>query len=160
MNKQQRELDQQLAEYTDQMEMGLEVDVESYDPDVQELISTVQLVAKGTGAQMPGANTYTRLKNQASAAYEKEFKRNTSLYADDTLNPLQRLFANLRIRPILQYSLIATIIIAAIFLLPTVNLAGNGLTGAAGSDQGRTLVLATIFLIVMFVFWLLNRKSK
>jgi len=160
MNKQQRKLDQQLADYTDQMEMDLEVDVESYDPNVQELINTVQLVAKGFGTQMPDANTHTRLKNRALATYEKEFKRNTSLHADDKLNPLQRLFPNLQIRSILQYGLIATLIIVAISLLPTVNLAGSGLTGTAGSDQDLTLVLATIFLIVVFVFWLLNRKPK
>jgi len=160
MNEQQRKLDQQLADYTDQMEMGLEVDVESYDPEVQKLISTVQFVARGFGAQIPGANTYTRLKNRASAAYEKEFKRNANLDADEKLNPLQRLFSNIQIRPILQYGLIATIIIATIFLLPTVNLAGNGLAGTAGSNQSRTLVLVTIFIIVAFVYWLLNRKPK
>ena len=160
MNKQQRKLDQQLADYTDQMEMGLDGDIESYDPKVQELIGTVQLVAKGMNAQMPGANSQTRLKNRISAAYEEEFKRNASLYTDDKPNPLQRLFSNYQIRLILQYSLIATVIIAVILLLPTVNLSGSGLAGTAGADQGAKLILAMIFLIVVFVFWLINRKPK
>ena len=161
MSEQQIKLDQQLADYTDQMEMGKDVDVDSYDTSVQELISTVQLAAKGFGAQMPGANTHARLKNRAVAAYTKEFKQYTSLQADDdTHNQLKRLLPNIQIQPILQFSLIATLIIAAIFLLPEINLPDTGLTGTAGSDQDLVPVLAAIFLIVVLVFWLLNRKSK
>lgn len=160
MSKQQIKLDQQLADYTDQMEMGVEVDVDSYDTSVQELISTVQLAAKGFGAQMPGANTHTRLKNRAVAAYTKEFKQNTNLHTDDTHNLLKRLLSNLQIQPILKFSLITTVIIAALFLLPGLNLAGTGLTGTAGTGEGLAPVLGAIFLITVLIFWLLNRKSK
>jgi hypothetical protein len=158
MNNHQRELDRQLADYTDKMEMGLEVDIESYHPSVQELISTVQLATKGCSIQMPGANTHTRLKNLASAAYIKEYKQKTSLHKSDTRNQLQRLLSSLKIQPVLQFSLIATIIIAVVFLLPEIT--DTGLTGASGLGQGSAPVLIAIFLVAVLVFWLINRKPK
>jgi len=160
MSEQEKQFDQQLADITDQMEMGLEVDIESYHPSVQKLISTVQLAAKGLDVQMPGQNTYTRLKNRAFAAYRKEFSQNTSLLANDSPNQLKRLLSKFKVQPLLQFSLVATIVIAAIFLLPLFNLDGTGLTGTAGSGQDLAPMLAAVFLIIVFIFWLLNRRSK
>jgi len=160
MGEQEKIFDQQLADFTDQMEMGLEVDIDSYHPSVQKLISTVQLTAKGLSVQMPGENIYTRLRNRAFAAYKKEYKQIPNLQNDDSPSQLQRLFSKLRVQPILRFSLVATIVITAIFLLPLLNLDSTGLTGTAGSGKDLAPVLAAIFLIVMFVIWLLNRKSK
>ena len=160
MSEQEKIFDQQLADFTDQMEMGLEVDIDSYHPNVQKLISTVQLTAKGLSVQMPGENTYTRLRNRAFAAYKKEFKQIANLQNDGSPNQLQRLFSKFSVQPILRFSLVATIVIAAIFLLPLLNLDDTGLTGTAGSGKDLAPVLAAIFLIVMFIIWLLNRKSK
>ena len=160
MNKQQRKLDQQLADYTDQIEMGLDVDDESFDPEIQELVSTVQLIAKGLSVKMPDANTQIRLKNRISAAYLEEFKENTSLQAHDNHNPLKHFLSNLKVWPLLQFSLIVTVFTAVFFLLPIINFDSSGLTGTASSDQNQVIVLAVVFLVAAFVFWLINRKPK
>lgn len=163
-----KDLDDQLAEFTDQllaMEAGQEPNIHAQDPELVELQETVILLREAIGGKLPEKQTANRIRANLIVQWNILGLGKEDRQKDSWIEKLRQRFR--AIPPPkprnAALSLVAAAIILAIFVvLLTPELDGDlvGTSGMAELPTWAPIVAVLVLLILALVWWFIRSRKQ